>query len=84
MFPYLELASTAMASVEVPAPADEPAVAEGLEYVDPPEAGDVEMLVGADALEVLVEDPHAATVMAMPTAIAAPAVLLIKCTFLAS
>ena len=83
MFPYIESASTAIVGVELAAPAVAPAADVGLAYIVV--FGAVVLveaaLEGAEALEVLVDEPQAAATRAMPTATAAPVVLLMGCTF---
>ena len=82
MLPYMESATTPIVGVEVPAPAVEPAEVVGLaDMVVPGDAVLAAVLEGAEALEVLVEEPQAAATKAMPTATTAPVVLLMKCTF---
>ena len=83
MFPYMESDSTAIVGVELPAPAVDPAAVVGLAYMVVPGAVVLAeaALEGAEALEVLVEEPQAAATRAMPTATAAPVVLLMGCTF---
>jgi hypothetical protein len=84
IFPYIESDTTAIVAAEELALPEEPAAVEGLAYIV--ELGAVvdalEVLGGADALDVLVDEPQAAARRAMPTAIAAPVDLLIKYTFL--
>ncbi|MGC8511916.1 MAG: hypothetical protein ACP5P1_02600 [Acidimicrobiales bacterium] len=85
MFPYIESVAIPMVGVDDVAVGDD--VEEALEYIV--EDGAVlavvddaaGTLVGAEALEVFVDEPQAAVSMAIPTASETPVVFLIRSTF---